>query len=156
MRRSWTNAMVVVIALVWLGMGPGAVRGDIPPWPPNPPAGPTLAGGAVPRPLHVIVAGLALAAAIAGAGVWLARGSGRSHRVSGLGMMVAATAILSGAALLAYWSYAALRSYEAEKARLDAEYQARLRDWRPNGPVRQPGRAAVPEAPPTAPAPSRS
>jgi hypothetical protein len=156
MRRWSSTAMAAVIVVVMAGIGPGSVRGDIPPRPPKPPAKPTLAGQDVPRPLHVMVAGVALTVAIASGGIWLARGGGRARRVTGVGLAVAAAAFLTGAGLLAYWSHAALRNYEAEKARLDAEYQVRLRNWHPRGPVRPPGKAVAPAASTTTPAPSPS
>jgi hypothetical protein len=156
MKRWSSTAGAAVLLAAVTAIWPGIVRGDIPPRPPNPPARPTLAGGEVPRPLHVVVAGVALTAAIAGAGIWLARGGGQARRTSGWGAIVAAVAVLCGAGLLAYWSHSALRSYEAEKDRLDREYQARRRNWRPRGPVKPLGQAVAPEALPTPRGPSPS
>jgi hypothetical protein len=146
MRRSSSTAAAAVIVLVMMGIGPGIARGDLllPARPQTPPTKPTLAGGEVPRPLHVMVAGVALTVAIASGGIWLGRGHGKARRVSGLAAIVAAAAILSGAGLLAYWSHSALRDYETEKARMD---QAR-RNSRPRGrgPVRPPVKAVAPAA----------
>lgn len=154
-RWSSTAGAAVIFAAVTV-IGPGIARGDIPPRPPKPPARPTLGGGEVPRPLHVVVAGVALTAAIAGAGIWLARGGGKARRVLGWGVMMAAAAALGGAGLLAYRSHSALRSYEAEKTRLEEDYQAQRRNWRPRGPVRPRGQAVAPGNPTTNPVTSPS
>jgi hypothetical protein len=156
MRSRSTTAMAAGLVLMLLAGGPGSVRGDIPPRPPAPPPKPTLAGAEVPRPLHVIVAGAALAAAIASAGVWMARGSGKMRRVSRFGGIVAAASIVSGTGLLAYWSHSALRNYQAEKDRIDEEYRIRRQNWRPLGPVRRPEQSVAPESSKTPVAPGRS
>lgn len=156
MRIRSTTAMTAGFVLMLLAVGAGSVRGDIPPRPPPPPPKPTLAGAEVPRPLHVVVAGAALAAAIASGGVWLARGSGSMRRVSGVGGIVAAVAIVSAAGLLAYWSHSALRNYQVEKDRIDEEYRIRRQNWRPLGPVRRPEQPVAPATSTPAPAPRPS
>jgi hypothetical protein len=156
MRIRSTTAMAVGLVGMLLAGAPGSVRGDIPPRPPPPPPKPTMAGAEVPRPLYVVVAGAALAAAIASGGVWLARGSGMIRRVSRFGGIVAAAAIVSGTGLLAFWSHSALRNYQAEKDRIDAEYRIRLQNWHPLGPVRRPEKTVAPGSSKTTPAPGPS
>jgi hypothetical protein len=130
---------------------PAAVRGDIRaplqkrrqrPTPasgellPKPPPTPRLAGSELPRPLNVVVAGMALAAAVAGAGVLLFRARGKLRGISGWGAIVAAGLILTGASALAYWSYSTEKYYEAVNARQQADYNARPRNDRGRGPGR--------------------
>jgi hypothetical protein len=152
--RSWsTTAMAAGLVLMLMAGGPGSVQADIPPPPPPPPTKPTLAGAEVPRPLHLVVAGVALAAAIASAGVWLFRGSGKMHRVSRFGGILAAATIVTGTGLVAYGSHAALRKYQAEKDRIDEEYRIRRQNWRPLGPMRRSEQPVAPKSSTTTPAP---
>jgi hypothetical protein len=136
-------------------IAPVTVRGDIrAPFPkrqarPTPPARPTLAGGELPRPLHVVVAGAAVAAAVASAGVLLFRRGGKLLGGFRVVAVNSAAVILTEASALAYWSYSTEKRYEAEKARQEADYEAekarreaayeaQRRGYRGRGPVRRP------------------
>jgi ECF sigma factor len=120
-------------------LAPATVRGDLRPRSPKPPPRPTFAGGALPRPLNVVVAGTAVAAAVAGAGILLFRAGGEVRGVLGWGTILVASVILVGASALAYWSFSTERQYEAVKAKQQADYEARLRNYRPHPMPRPPG-----------------
>jgi hypothetical protein len=145
-RGVWIAASMLVVLTVVM---PGPARGDIRPPRPKSLARPTLAGRDLPSPLHVVVAGMALSAATASAGLLLFRGIGTGLPVLRLATFLAAIVVFSSASALAYWSYRAQRQYEQEKSRRDAEYEATIRNWRSPGPVRPRGPAAPPAKAPS-------
>jgi hypothetical protein len=112
---------------------PSAVWADIPP---SPPLGLRATPGI--RPLPVVIAGIAVALALAVCGLVAAR-----HRARP-GILVAA--LVGAVVVLAAAGAVAIRAdREAnEQAALRAEYEKSLANWRPRGPVRLPPPREVP------------
>ena len=150
-QRSIGGRVATVMLALLAVIGPGSARADIRPPRPRPPARPTFAGRDLPRPLHVVVAGLALGAAAASAGLLYFRRERKWLLALRVGALLAAIVVVTSASALAYWSYSTEKHYEAVKAKqladYQADYEARWRNFRGRGPVRPPG-------PPGSPAPN--